>query len=111
MIAYLIIADKHQKGTALSMAIKEIDDYFKDDILPRLNKDGKINCPLDWWKKHQHTYPNLAELFRTKCNILATSVPYERLFSKTGNLISDRRTRLTSRKVEMIMFLNANSDF
>jgi len=42
--------------------------------------------------------------------IVATSVPSERVFSKSGQLISERRSRLTSKNVQMIMFLNGNAD-
>lgn len=92
----------------LARAIKEVDTYLADDVLPLKDENQKLTCQLEWWIKHQHVYPNLATLFKTKCNIIATSVPCERLFSKSGQLISDRRSALTTSKVEMLMFLNAN---
>lgn len=33
---------------------------------------------------------------------MATSVPYERVFSKTGQIISEKRNRLTSSKASEI---------
>lgn len=43
-------------------------------------------------------------------NIMATSVPCERIFSKTGLTISDRRTRLLTQKVTQLAYLNVNLD-
>lgn len=44
----------------------------------------------------------------TILSVPATSVPCERIFSKTGQIISERRNRLSHNKVEKIIFLNAN---
>ncbi|XP_022826399.1 zinc finger BED domain-containing protein 1-like [Spodoptera litura] len=96
------------QGTPLSRAIKEIDMYLSDDRLPRKNSAGGWNCPLEWWKNHRAVYPNLAKLYIRQCNIVATSVPCERMFSKSGLIINQRRTRLTTKKVEKLMFLNVN---
>lgn len=91
-------------GTPLSMAMQEIHRYLED--IPISRKEN----PLLWWKNHIHAYPNLSYLVRTKCNMVATSVPCERIFSKTGIILSERRTRLTSRKVQQLTFLNMNSN-
>lgn len=105
-----ILSDQNpqEKINPLSRAIKEVDTYLADDVLPLKDESGKCNCQLQWWIKHKHVYPNLAKIVKTKCNVIATSVPCERLFSKSGQLISDRRSALTTQKVEMLMFLNAN---
>ncbi|GBP88566.1 Zinc finger BED domain-containing protein 4 [Eumeta japonica] len=103
-----LINQNESSGTPLSKAIKEADMYLADDILLRRNASGEWNSPFVWWKNHRHVYPNLLKLFIQNCNIVATSVPCERMFSKSGLLINSRRTRLTTRKVEKIMFLNVN---
>lgn len=94
------------KGTPLSRAIKEVDMYLSDERLPRKNSAGNWNCPLEWWRNHRAVYPNLAKLYIRQCNIVTTPVPCERMFSKSGLIINQRRTRLTTRKVEKLMFLN-----
>ncbi|XP_047998608.1 zinc finger BED domain-containing protein 4-like [Leguminivora glycinivorella] len=99
-----------QQGTPLSKAIKEVQMYAEDDILLRVDSEGNKNCPRKWWAAHRHIYPNLAHIYRTNCNIVASSVPCERLFSKTGLIISDRRSSLKSDKVRQLMFLNVNLD-
>lgn len=102
-----IVGQKQTVGTPLSKAIKEIDTYLKDDVLP-VFKGTTWSCPLEWWRKHKFTYPNLAKLFKRYGNIMATSVQCERIFSKTGWIINDRRTRLSSSKVKQLTFLNVN---
>lgn len=105
-----LINQNPSSGTPLSRAIKEVDMYLSDDILPRRNSSGEWNSPLQWWKNHRHVYPNLLKLFIKNCNIVATSVPCERMFSKSGLILNQRRTRLTTSKVEKLMFLNVNLD-
>ncbi|CAK1604356.1 unnamed protein product [Parnassius mnemosyne] len=100
---------QHKVGTPLSRAIKEIDTYLNDDLQPIFHGD-KWSCPLEWWRGHKFTYPHLAKLFQKYGNIMASSVPCERIFSKTGFLLNDRRTRLTSQKVRQLTFLNVNLD-
>lgn len=108
-IFYKMVASSTSQGTPLSKAIKEVDMYLSDEILPRKDQKGNLTCPLEWWRKHQYLYPNLKKIFVTHCNVVATSVPCERMFSKTGLIINEWRTRLTTSKVEQIMFLNVNT--
>ncbi|CAG4984004.1 unnamed protein product [Parnassius apollo] len=93
------------KGTATSRAILEVQRYLDDKVvLPSENIS-----PLEWWKRRKDVYPHLYALALKKLNAMATSVPCERLFSSCGLLLNDRRTRLGTRKVQQLMFLNQNS--
>lgn len=99
------------QGTPLSKAMKELQMYVDDDILPRKDATGNFtNHHNHMWYSHRHIYPNLAEIYRTNCNMVATSVSCERMFSKTGQIISDRRASLSTNKVRQLMFLNVNLD-
>uniref|UniRef100_T1K5U2 BED-type domain-containing protein n=1 Tax=Tetranychus urticae TaxID=32264 RepID=T1K5U2_TETUR len=63
--------------------------------------------PLEYWRKNKeslHCLHNLAIKYLTPT---ATSVPCERLFSKSGNVITEKRNRLKPSNVEMICFLNS----
>jgi len=40
--------------------------------------------------------------------IPATSVPSERIFSKAGQIVSQRRNRLSPKNVDVLIFLNKN---
>lgn len=89
-------------GTAKSRAIVEVQRYLEDSIIPR-SQD-----PLKWWKDHAYNYPHLSVVARnTLCN-LGTSVPCERIFSNAGLILNDRRCRLKSEKVNMLLFLHFN---
>ena len=65
---------------------------------------------LEWWKKHEKSYPKLAIMARKYLSIPATSVQSERLFSATGRLISKSRSRLLPDHAELLVFLNKNMD-
>lgn len=91
-------------GTRRSKAIVEVDRYLEEPLLKRSEN------PLEWWRKNAYNYPHLSELVKLKFGTVATSVPCERLFSKSGQLISDRRNRITSDKVKQIMFVNQNQN-
>ncbi|KAF0762274.1 zinc finger BED domain-containing protein 4-like [Aphis craccivora] len=62
---------------------------------------NKPSDSFDLWSYHtsvateQSVYPNLYQIARQKLSIVSTSVPSERLYSKTGQIISKARNRLT----------------
>lgn len=85
-------------------AILEVRSYLAEDLISR-----KEN-PLEWWKARAAIYPHLAKLAKQYLCIVATSVPSERIFSKAGQLISERRSRLKGKNVQIILFLNYNQD-
>ncbi|KAF0728775.1 zinc finger BED domain-containing protein 1-like [Aphis craccivora] len=82
--------------------IIELDKYLNEQIINRHEN------PLLWWSERQKVYPRLYEIVKTRLCIIATSVPCERLFSKAGQVITDRRNRLESKKISKILFLNHN---
>lgn len=61
-----------------------------------------------WWKKNESTFPLLSNLAKKYLGIVTTSVPAERLFSKAGETISQRRNRLKPKNVNMLLFLHTN---
>lgn len=93
------------KGTSTSRAIIEMQRYMEEDIVPRQQDAFK------WWAKNGHLFPNLAEVAQEKLCALASSVPCERLFSKAGQILTDRRNRLSDKKVQMLLFLNQNQKY
>ena len=64
--------------------------------------------PLEWWASHSGTLPKLSSLARKYLAIPATSVPCERLFSMSGNIMNKKRTRLSSSTFGKIVFCHAN---
>lgn len=91
-------------GTAHSRAIIELQRYLEEPPIPRKED------PLAWWKNNAYNFPHLSAIVLEKFIVVATSVPCERLFSKSGLLLSDRRNRLSSNKVKKILFLNSNKN-
>lgn len=90
--------------TPLSQAIIEIRMYMEDAPLDRKED------PLVYWKNRELLYPRLSKLVKKYLGIVATSVPSERIFSKAGELISSRRSRLKAKNVASLLFLNCNKD-
>lgn len=63
----------------------EIDFYIES---PCANKDVDI---LTWWRDHENVYPILAKMAKDLLSVMATSVPVERLFSNTAQIMVPRR--------------------
>lgn len=96
--------DRTIKDLTISVTASQVElQCYKDDIFVERKKN-----PLDFWKTKAASYPKLQILAKKYLPIPATSVPSERTFSKAGQVISDRRSRLKSKNVEKILFLNAN---
>lgn len=83
-------------------SVVEMDKYMNECLLSR-NMD-----PLKWWSERKHIYPRLYEMMKRRLCVPATSVPSERVFSKAGQVLTQRRSRLTTSKVEKIIFIQAN---
>jgi Sec7-like guanine-nucleotide exchange factor len=56
------------------------------------------------------SYPLLAETATTYFSSVANSVPLERLFSNTGQLISKLKNRLEGKFASKLIFLNSISE-
>ena len=74
----------------------EFDRYMQ---LP-LEYDGR---PLDSWRKNQHDFPHLAQMFRDVYAVPASGAGVEREFSKSGRVASWTRSRLDPETLSEIM--------
>ena len=83
-------------------AFIEMRRYMEEKVIPR-SED-----PLNWWGKNESTFPLLSKVAKRHLGTVATFVPAERLFSKAGETISQRRNRLKAENVNIILFLNTN---
>lgn len=90
-----------QNNTSVASII-EVDKYLGESLLNR-----QLD-PLKWWSDRKALYPRLFEMAKKRLCIPATSVPSERIFSKAGLVLNTKRTRLTSDKLEKIIFIQAN---
>ncbi|XP_023201057.1 zinc finger BED domain-containing protein 1-like [Xiphophorus maculatus] len=83
-------------------AILEVRSYLEEPLFQR-GAD-----PLSWWETKALIYPLLSHVMAGRLCIVATSVPSERIFSKTGQIITERRNRISPAKLRHLVFLNAN---
>ncbi len=65
--------------------------------------------PLEWWRLNRSKYPKISQMAYKYLCITATSVPSERMFSASGHLTSDKRSRLTPDNANLLLFLKKNS--
>jgi hypothetical protein len=97
--------DSHRQGDAREKIkqnlLKEFAIFCNDDLLE------PEKSPFDWWRSNCSKYPNVSKLAQT-LGIPATSVPSERLFSKAGLVISNRRSCLEPNFAEQLVFLGHN---
>lgn len=98
------VADFNSRRSTVSDSIVEVRQYFDEG-----NIDRKQN-PLEWWQQNSSRFPNLQKLARKYLCTPGSSVPSERVFSKAGQLISERRNRITPQNIDMMLFLNQNSE-
>lgn len=64
--------------------------------------------PLRWWQANSMRLPALGNLSRKFLSAPPSSVDSERVFSTAGNVVEDKRSRLTVDNVEKLVFLNKN---
>uniref|UniRef100_A0A3Q3W4M7 HAT C-terminal dimerisation domain-containing protein n=1 Tax=Mola mola TaxID=94237 RepID=A0A3Q3W4M7_MOLML len=83
-------------------ALLEMNGFLAEQLVPRTAD------PLEWWRVRAPVYKNLSTVMKSRLCIVANSVPSERIFSKTGQIITNRRSSLSTSKVRELVFLNAN---
>jgi hypothetical protein len=72
--------------------------------------DQKIGATdvLSYWCINRHKLPKMSHLARKLLAIPATSTASERVFSTCGVILTDRRCRLSTTSLEMLLFLKYN---
>ena len=85
-----------------STSMSTLRSYFEQPNIMRKES------PLAWWRRQVGVFPFLCNFAKKFLSIPGTSVPSERVFSKAGELISQRRSRIKSKHVDMLLFLNKN---
>lgn len=92
------LSEKKSTGTSSD----EVEHFLKEPAL-----DPDCNA-LEWWKSNAERFPTLSRLARQLLCIPATSVPSERIFSTSGNIVTKTRASLKPDNVDMLVFLNKN---
>ncbi|CAG5090634.1 Protein of unknown function [Cotesia congregata] len=63
--------------------------------------------PLLVWKSIENEYPQVSTIAKRYLSIVASSTPCERLFSHTGLIANQIRSRLTPEHLNMLLFLKS----
>lgn len=79
----------------------EIQNYLS---MPIETEDTDV---LLWWSNQKYHLPNLTQMAKDILSIPATSVPSEQAFSKSGNLITKKRCRLSDKSIRASMCLSS----
>lgn len=82
----------------------EILDYLQYRIVGNTEQDI-----VDWWATKKDEFPRLSRLALALHSIPASSIPSERLFSKSGHLINEKRTCLKPSTVENALILHQST--
>ncbi|GBC38914.2 zinc finger BED domain-containing protein 4-like [Rhizophagus irregularis DAOM 181602=DAOM 197198] len=97
-----------KKNAKITAPIKdEFQHYLNVTELPALKEYDSFS----WWFTNKNQYPILHQIAMKYLSIPATSVPSERLFSDTKNLITPQRTRLDSFLINQLIFLKRNRNY
>jgi hypothetical protein len=101
--------ENHNTGEYESNTVLEQVRMLKEQVSryrhhPVTLKDN----PIKWWESNKDMFPMLISLARQRLGVAGTSVPSERLFSAAGNLITAKRSCLSSDNVDLLLFLNKN---
>jgi len=67
----------------------EINEYFQ------LEEIDFENNPFTWWCEREEKFPILSLLAKKYLSVYACSTASERLFSDAGNLLTEKRTRIS----------------
>ncbi|XP_039616000.1 E3 SUMO-protein ligase ZBED1-like [Polypterus senegalus] len=98
----LRVSEAQRVHSATADATVEVQRYLMDAYL------GRQEDPLLYWKERITVYPSLYQLAIKYLCLPATSVPSERIFSKAGEVLCKKRSRLKPSTAEQIIFLNKN---
>ena len=95
------VAEKCETQTVNSYST-ELDSYLNENCLKN-DKDVII-----WWEENKNKFPLLFQLSLKYLCIPATSCASERVFSKAGEIVSAKRSRIKPNHVNNLIFLNKN---
>ncbi|EZA47413.1 hypothetical protein X777_16315, partial [Ooceraea biroi] len=78
----------------------ELQQYLNQPLIPQ-NQN-----PYEHWQTLKSAYPTLFPIAMRYLSVVATSIPSERVFSKTGIIKSDLRNRLSGKRLNSLLFLS-----
>ena len=86
--------------------LKKEMEFFEASVgMEVLKPDGDR---LDWWRKHEKMMPLLSKVAKQVLGIPCSSAKSERVFSTGGMMVSKKRHRLKSERVENLLVIKEN---
>jgi hypothetical protein len=79
--------------------ISELSSYLDSDIVTQFDSDFNL---LNWWQRHQLTYPVFSILAKDVLTVPASTLSSESTFSLADRVLEDQRWRLTPDMVEVL---------
>lgn len=80
----------------------ELEIYLKHLIQ---TSELDVTC---WWNENRQTYPELFKIFARVSTIPASSSSGERTFSRSGNIVTNRRNRIVPENVNNLIIASNN---
>lgn len=103
MYAELLDEDgEHGGDDSCSSASSQMNLYLSEPVIPR---NGQ---PLVFWQYNKGRFPALAQAARTYLCAPCTNVDSKQLFITGGNVVDDKRNKLSAKNVEMLIFIKKN---
>lgn len=95
------------QSTREAVRTDDIPGRARSELRGFLGRDlvGIKADPLVVWEGIKTLYPYLYKVARRLLSVVATSVPSERFFSRAGDIMDDKGSRLTARHLEQRLFL------
>ena len=115
MFAGILAANETGQGQHSVLINNEVQNTtVEEKCIQELKRYKLYNPPstkLDlwkWWMDHETEFPSLAILAKKYLSIQATSAASERIFSKAGNIISQKRTKLSPSIAGQLLYVSSN---
>ena len=86
----------------------DVADQNAEDECPQAFIHSRSENPLHLWRSNAHRFPIMSEATCTYLAAPPTSVPSERVFSISGDTLSDHRSRLLPENAERLILLKFN---
>lgn len=89
-----VFADVNQPA----LQVKSADDTADEEMEMYRRSPSVPLCddPLEWWQRHEGSFPLLSRLAKRYLCIPGTSVSAERVFSTAGDVVTAKRTSLST---------------
>jgi len=68
----------------------------------------RSKCPLMWWAENRHRYPLVSEVARRLLVVPATAVSTDRMYTKKGDEIMDKRDAISPERADQVLFILEN---